>query len=124
MDLLLRPRRIGGASSFYRGAQLPSGVTLTGLSLATPFAGTTFNTTDLAIGHARYNAATTLTVSSTGSAGRTELLAHLATHAAGSTDHKIITPAATLSGFQDQLPSTWDGTSTFSSRRSRRPPQA
>lgn len=111
MNLLtVKPRRIALASNFYRGAQLPYGVTMTGLSLATPFAGTPYNTSTLTIGSSRYNAATTLTVSNTGSTGRTDFLAHLATVAANANDYRIIVPAGTLSGGAYTLPAKTDPT--------------
>jgi len=87
----------------YRGANLPIGMTAPG-SLASAFGGAPWSITDLIIGSGRYNAATELVVSTTGSQGRTDLLAHLATAAAGSVDYRIILPTGTLSGGIYTLP--------------------
>lgn len=97
-----------GAST-YRGANLPSGVTISSLSLSTAFVGSPYDTSALAVGGTRYNAATTLTVSTTGATGRNDLMTHLATAAAGSTDYKIIVPNGTLIGLYD-LPGKTDTT--------------
>ena len=107
--LTSRHRRIAvGGSSVYRGANLPFGITKSGLSLSSPFAGTTWDTSDLAIGSARYNASSTLTVTTSGTQGRTDLLAHLATHAASGADHRIVAPASVLTGGIYTLPAKTD----------------
>jgi hypothetical protein len=104
-------RGSAGLVNTYRGSILPTGMTASsdlaaGLysSLGTAFGGTVYDTTDLIIGSSRYNAATTLTVSTTGSTGRDDLIAHLATVAANDLDYKIIVPVATLSGGMYILP--------------------
>lgn len=92
------------ASSVYRGATLPNGITAPA-SLSDGFGGMTWDYSDLYVGGTRYNAATRLTVSTTGATGRTDLLAHLATVAAGNNDYVIILPtSAALTGGQYTLP--------------------
>jgi len=93
----------------YRGATLPQGITAPA-TLGDAFGGSTWSITDLIVGSSRYNAATVLTVSTTGAQGRTDLLAHLATHAAGSVDHVIKLPVGTISGATITLPAKVDST--------------
>jgi len=87
----------------YRGANLPFGITPPA-TLGDPFGGAVWDITDLIVGSSRYNAATVLTVSSTGSAGRTELVNHLATVAANDLDYIIKLPVGTVSGAAVTLP--------------------
>jgi hypothetical protein len=84
----------------YRGRNLPIGMTATvpqsigdRTTLATPFGGTVWDTADLSVGSARYNAATVLVAVS-----YAQLMTHLATVAANDLDYIITTPVATLVG--------------------------
>jgi hypothetical protein len=93
----------GGGATTYRGATLPANMTAPA-SLSSTFGGTPWSIDDLIVGQSRYNAATTLTVTNTGSTGWTDLANHLTTVAANNADYKIIVPAATLSGTVLTLP--------------------
>lgn len=106
----LRTTSTAYGATTYRGATLPAGISISDLALTTSFYGTTYDTSTLAIGSSRYSASATLTVNTTGTQGRTDLLAHLATHAASGADHRIVVPASVLSGGIYTLPAKTDPT--------------
>jgi len=87
----------------YRGANLPIGMTAPA-TLGDPFGGAPWSITDLIVGSSRYNAATVLTVSTTGAQGRTDLVAHLATVAANDLDYIIKLPVGSQTGAALTLP--------------------